>query len=181
MTRADHLRHLLQAHAPSTPLEATHRARMLALLDAPRPFARDNWVPGHFTASSFVLSPSRDAVLLILHSKLNRWLQPGGHVDPDDADIVAAARREVAEEVGLTDLTPIGPALLDLDVHTIPARRTDPEHEHFDVRFLFGAGDLGFEAGSDALAGQWVPLEQIHAVESDESVMRAVRRIQGKG
>jgi 8-oxo-dGTP pyrophosphatase MutT (NUDIX family) len=178
MNRADHLRLLLTDHAPSTPLEADHKARMLALLDAAGAFSRDHWSPGHFTASSFVLSPDRTAVLLILHSKLNRWLQPGGHVDPDDVDIVAAARREVAEEVGLSDLTPIGPALLDLDIHTIPARKSDPEHAHFDVRFLFGVGDLEFQAGSDALAGKWVPLSEIHTVESDESVMRAVRRIQ---
>ena len=153
---------------------------MLALLDGPAPFSRHTFEPGHFTASSFVLSAEGDAILLIFHSKLERWLQPGGHVDPDDVDIIAAARRELAEEVGLTGLLPDS-GILDLDIHRIPelerSSGVEPSHEHFDVRLLFHAIDDRFVAGSDALDARWVRLDAANATDSDESVLRAVRKL----
>ncbi len=179
MTRRDHLRGLLAAHVPGDAVEEGHLGRMRDLLGVDGdPFARDHWSPGHFTASSFVLSPTRDALLLILHSKLGRWLQPGGHVDPHDEDIFAAARREVEEEVGLTALPfAFGPAVFDVDVHVIPTLRGQPAHRHFDVRFAFVAPSLTATAGSDALDARWVALDAVEGLETDESVLRAVRKL----
>lgn len=171
------LRALLERHQPEDPVEAAYVARMLALLDASDPFSRDHFVPGHFTASSFVLAPERDALLLILHGKLHRWLQPGGHVEPADADIIAAARREVAEEVGLAEVTLASDGIFDVDIHTLPPMKGAPAHEHFDVRFLFVAPSRVFLAGSDARAARWVKFEDVSEVESDASVMRAVRKL----
>ena len=141
------------------------------------PFARAHFVPGHVTASSFVLSPTGDDVLLIEHSKLHRWLQPGGHVDPEDVDVLAAARREVVEEVGLAELSLVHEGVFDLDVHDIPPLKGDPGHAHFDVRFLFRAPTRDVRAGSDAKAARWVPLDEVRLDASDESVMRAVRKL----
>jgi 8-oxo-dGTP pyrophosphatase MutT (NUDIX family) len=184
MTRRDHLHQLLLAHAPADATEARHRERMLSLLDVPGdPFARDHFGPGHFTASAFVLSPDGASLLLILHRKLGRWLQPGGHVDPDDADVIAAARREVAEETGLADVDadPRWPALLDLDVHAIPPhpRSGEPGHEHFDVRVLLRARTATLAAGEDVRDARWYRLDEIAAIETDESVLRAVRKLEG--
>lgn len=176
--RTHQLSLLLEQLTPSDAEEREHRARMLALCFAPGdPCRRDHFVPGHFTASAFVMSPQQDALLLILHGKLQRWLQPGGHVDAEDSDLLAAARREVLEEVGLSDLELLTPAPFDLDVHDIPALRQDPAHAHFDVRFLFRARSLAFQAGSDAKAARWVPLDQIELEFSDRSVMRAVEKL----
>src|SRR5262249_41384083 len=139
--------------------ERQHRDRILTLLDeSAAPFEREQYAPGHVTASAFVTNPQRDALLLILHGKLNLWLQPGGHVEPGDADVLAAARREVREELGLEALTPLGEGLLDVDVHTIPARGSQPAHEHFDVRFLFATAADSFRAASDARDARWFPL-----------------------
>jgi len=185
MTRHDHLRRHLTDYVPADSREHTHRTRMLHLLDATsEPFSRDQYVPGHITASAFVLDPSGSALLLILHSKLGLWLQPGGHVEPEDLDIVHSARREVLEEVGIRELSQVG-GVLDVDVHTFPARKDKPAHEHFDVRFLFQAADLAFTAGSDASAARWVPIASLlnaaagtgEALPSDESVLRAVRKL----
>lgn len=180
--RARSLAAWLDAFEPLDATEAGHRAQMRAACELETDaFARDHWVPGHFTASAFVLSPAEDAVLLIHHSKLGRWLQPGGHFEPDDADVLAAVLREVAEETGLTGVQQVGAGLFDVDVHRIPARRADPEHLHLDARVLLRAPTLDFRAGSDALAARWVPLRQVSALESDASVMRAVGRLLASG
>jgi len=182
MQDTEALLHLLLEHEAADPLEEDHRERMLELLAGPNdPFARDHFVPGHFTASAFVLDPAGEQLLLILHSKLNLWLQPGGHVDPTDPDLLSGARREAAEETGITALDPVGGIgpILDLDVHPIPAnpRKGEPAHEHFDVRFLFRARSCAFEAGSDALAARWVPLAEVEDAGTDDSVARAVRKL----
>lgn len=182
MTRSDALRALLVDVRPADAQEATHVADVLELLDLPGdPFSRDRFDPGHVTASAFVLSPDDDAVLLIHHGKLHRWLQPGGHVEPDDADVVAAARREVAEEVGLVDVELVGGGLFDVDVHVIPPHKGQPAHRHYDVRVLFRARHTAFVVGSDARDARWVPLADVNAVESDASVMRAVGRLRSGG
>jgi len=127
---------------PETMAERRHRLRMLALLETgPKAFSRDHFDPGHFTASAFVLSPGGDKLLMILHGKLGRWLQPGGHVEPDDVDLAMAALREVCEETGLhpTQLRLPHDGIFDLDIHPIPPRGDDPAHEHFDVRYLLRA------------------------------------------
>lgn len=182
MRRSD-LIQLLEAHTGSTALERDYRERMLALVNAGSdPFMRHNYRPGHFTCSSFVLSPTFDALLLIFHSKLRRWLQPGGHVEGEDRDVFAAARREVSEETGVEDLRLLdGRTLFDLDIHQIPGRAKEPGHEHFDLRFLFVAPSLQATAGSDALDFQWVRLKEVSNLESDASVMRAVEKLMQRG
>lgn len=175
--RHHHLHHLLTSFTPVDDAEATHRHRMLDLVRHHDCFERTHFQPGHFTASAFVLSPDRSSLLLILHTKLHRWLQPGGHVEPGDADALAAARRELAEEAGLTDLTLAHPGVFDLDIHPIPALRGEPAHEHFDVRFLFTAHHENCTAGSDAKSFRWTPLHQITVQLTDASVMRAVSKL----
>lgn len=167
---------LLRAFEPYDALEASYRDEMLQLVQSEGCTGRNHFVPGHFTASSFVLPPEGDELLLIFHGKLHRWLQPGGHIDPEDTTVFAAARREVAEEVGLTELTALG-GLFDVDVHAIPPLKGDPGHKHFDLRFLFRATTRDVTAGSDAKDARWVSLADINAVESDESVMRAVKKL----
>ena len=183
------LRSQLRLYEADDARESGHLERMRELCDSVAdPCSRTSFAPGHFTASAFILSPERDALLLILHGKLGRWLQPGGHVDPTDRDLLAAALREVREEVGLVDLSLLRshargrastaqPGPFDLDVHDIPARKDEPAHAHFDVRYLFRAQSREVTAASDAKDARWVPLGDIHAEFSDASVMRAVAKL----
>jgi 8-oxo-dGTP pyrophosphatase MutT (NUDIX family) len=171
----DRVRALLRAHRPADAREAAFLDEMLALTDADDPFARSSFAPGHFTASAFVWSPDRSALLLVLHGKLHRWLQPGGHFEPGEDDPIAAARREVREEVGV--VADGEEALFDVDVHVIPARGADPAHRHYDLRVLLQARTWAFRAGSDAREARWVPLGEVTTLGSDESVLRAVRRL----
>ncbi|MEZ4235346.1 MAG: NUDIX domain-containing protein [Myxococcota bacterium] len=179
------VRTLLLAHAPADDQEASFVQEMLALCEAEGdPFARDHFAPGHFTASAFVSDNAGARILLVHHGKLHRWLQPGGHFEPTDPDVWAACQREVAEETGLADVTLAdGHRLLDVDIHEIPSLRGDPPHRHYDLRVHLRCNDPEAEAvaGSDARAVRWVPLrgdpEAVLGGESDESVLRALRRL----
>lgn len=182
--QVDALHRTLWAHVAADAVEAGHRARMLALLEAREAaFRRTHFGPGHFTASAFVLSPDGRSILLILHAKLGRWLQPGGHLEPGDANVEAAARREVFEETGLSDvdLDDRWPDLFDLDIHAIPPhpKSGEPGHEHFDLRVLLRARSVDVSIGDGVKDTRWVPLVEVPRVETDESVMRAVRKLVG--
>ena len=91
-------------------------------------------VSGHLTASTVIVDPARQAVLLTLHPRLGRWLQVGGHCEPHDATVLAAARREADEESGIAGLV-FDPVPIDLDVHALTCSLGVPTR-HFDVRFL---------------------------------------------
>jgi 8-oxo-dGTP pyrophosphatase MutT (NUDIX family) len=177
-TQRGSLVHWLHGYSPSDARERAFHGAMLELLGSSGdPFTRHHFTPGHFTASAFILSPDRQSVLLIFHSKLKRWLQPGGHICADDADVLAAARREVAEEVALTDVALAQDGIFDIDVHDIPPLRGEPAHQHFDVRFLFVAPSLTMSAGSDATAARWLTLSDLVGTAGDESVLRALRKL----
>jgi len=137
--------------------------------------AASHFDPGHLTASGFVLSPSRQALLLIHHAKLGRWLQPGGHVESSDQSLEEAARREIVEETGLADFTSLG--FFDLDLHEIPARKDQPRHQHYDVRFAFQAQTDDVQALDGVLGVQWVPLGELGGANTDESVRRPVNKL----
>lgn len=177
--RLEAVREQLSGYRAADATEASYVTRMLALTLAAQACQRSHFVPGHFTASAFVLSPDRRDLILIHHKKLGIWVQPGGHVEATDADLASAARREVAEEVGLGELDSLAKdgALFDVDIHTIPARKSEPAHEHFDARFAFVARTRDFTRTEEVADVRWVPLESVSEVTADESVLRAAKKL----
>ena len=131
----------------------------------------------HFTASAWVLDSTQRRVLLIHHNKLQRWLQPGGHLEADDADLLSSARREVAEECGLHDLELLREGLFDVDVHTIPQRGEVPEHLHLDLRFIFRAVNEETQLDlSEVSAARWIPLDEAQQTLDSISLLRMVEK-----
>jgi 8-oxo-dGTP pyrophosphatase MutT (NUDIX family) len=170
----------LSRYLPESATEAGFVARMLELTRADGACSRSHFEPGHFTASAFVLGPGGGELGLIHHRKLGIWVQPGGHVDADDPDLSAAARREVEEEIGLSALEPWtsgGGEIFDLDIHVIPARKAEPLHEHFDVRFAFLSASRTLRPSEEVLDARWLPLNDVRTLTTDRSVLRAVDKL----
>lgn len=138
------------------------------------PFDRTHYDPGHITASAIVLSPDRQRVLLVYHERLQRWLQPGGHVEADDTTVVDTARREVREESGISLDEAHDAALVAVDVHEIPATDTEPFHLHHDLMFHFRVPHLG--ALHDAHRALWCPIADLPRFDADGPLLRGVAR-----
>lgn len=137
-------------------------------------FSRKNNT-GHITVSAVVTNTLFDQVLFIWHEKLQRWLQPGGHVEIDlDSSLADAAARECMEEtyIDLTDFSSISKLPFDLDVHKIPARKEEAEHYHFDFRFLF-VYEPETATSSDY---KWISIDETTQFETT-SIARFVHKI----
>jgi 8-oxo-dGTP pyrophosphatase MutT (NUDIX family) len=122
------LRRTVEGHRPADDRERASATAVLAALDhLARPFDQTA-DPTHVTASGIVVG--RRGVVLHLHRRLGRWLQPGGHLDPGEAP-EEAVLRECREETGLVVTHPPGgPLLVHLDVHEASG------HVHLDLRYL---------------------------------------------
>lgn len=101
---------------------------------------------GHITVGAFVYCKREDKFLVLYHRDLKMYLYPGGHVDSSDLSLVAAAKRELIEETGLSNFTIFndGDIPIDIDTHIIPfnERVNMPEHYHFDFRYLFFVNEV---------------------------------------
>ncbi|MFE9722932.1 NUDIX hydrolase [Streptomyces sp. NPDC005794] len=123
---------------------------------------------GHLTASALVIDPERGRVLLTLHRKLRMWLQMGGHCEPQDTTLAAAALREATEESGISGLALLPGGPVRLDRHPIPA----PCHWHLDVQYAATASAGAVEQISDeSLDLRWFPYDEVTRV-ADTSVTR---------
>jgi 8-oxo-dGTP pyrophosphatase MutT (NUDIX family) len=110
-------------------------------------------------------------VLLTLHSRLGRWLQTGGHIEPNDPTLEAAAVREAYEESGLADLS-LDPTPLALSTHEVPCGPLRPTY-HLDVQYLAIAnGVTSPRIGNESLDVRWFVHSQL---PEDGSVVALVR------
>ncbi|EMF02572.1 NUDIX hydrolase [Streptomyces mobaraensis NBRC 13819 = DSM 40847] len=171
--REDAERVLKEWPAPSG--EAGQEALRLAYLDHLADHPDGMWKAcrdGHVTASALVVDPSRGRVLLTLHRKLGMWLQMGGHCEPEDATLAAAALREATEESGIASgltLLPGGPVRLD--------RHHTPCAWHLDVQYAALAPEGAEAAISDeSLDLRWFGYDEVASV-ADTSVVRLVERV----
>lgn len=174
---------LLDGWSAPTPDQERLRERYVAHLRA-RPDAMTRECrPDHLTASTLVLSATGDEVLLTLHAKARRWFQLGGHCEPGDASLAAAATREATEESGLPGLV-LDPVPVQLSEHAVPfcgpSGSPRPVH-HLDVRFVAVAPPgVGHAVSDESLDVRWWPADGLPEPEPDlvELVALARARVQ---
>lgn len=170
------LRAALAAHAAAVPAQAGLAAEFAAFIAMDAPVFERRHLAGHVTASAFVVSADGQRALLLHHAKLGRWLQPGGHAD-GDIDLAGVALREAEEETGLRALAVEG-RIFDLDRHAIPARGSDPEHLHWDVRYVLRCSDdEAPKINSESKAFAWRRIDELAADGTlDPSIRRMAAR-----
>lgn len=166
---------LLEHYVPQSLEQEQVRQRVIDFVHAhPDCFERSLQI-GHITASAFVLNANGTHVLLMHHAKLDAWMQLGGHCD-GNSDVLAVAIKEAQEESGIDHIVPVSPAIFDIDIHRIPARPGEPEHDHYDIRFLLRvASNEEFRQNSESKELRWVEKNLSNLPQIEESVMRMVR------
>ena len=150
---------------------------LLLIECSPDPFSREQFTPGHITCSGMVIAPDGERVLLVHHRRLARWLLPGGHVEPGDATISAAARREVIEETSAL-LAPTA-TLAGADVHGIPGKAHEPYHLHHDLLFRFQALSDQIQVSEESHAVAWCSPAEFDRYAIPHNVRRAYERGRG--
>lgn len=146
------------------------------LSETKKPFDRANYDPGHITTAGFVVNKERTHCVLMHHKKLDKWIQPGGHVDdytllPEDN-----ALKEVIEETGLTSVKKLN------EIHTIsvfvyPENKNEPEHMHYSLCYLFEA-DLAEKPiqNEESNGVRWFTLKDAYEL-GDDAVKRMIERV----
>lgn len=153
----------LAAWTPPDLSQCALREAFLAFLEArPDDACRRTCVPGHLTASALLLDHTGRRVLLTLHPRVGRWIQLGGHCEPGDETLAAAALREASEESGIDGLV-LDPGVLHLDVHPITCSLGAPTR-HLDVRYLVRAPAGAVPQISDESRDlRWWPVDALPA------------------
>jgi len=113
-----------------------------------------------------VWTPVRREVLLTHHRLMDMWLQLGGHLEPTDASLEAAAHREAVEESGLADLK-LDPVPLRLTTHEVTCGSPRPPSLHLDVQYLASSLD-GSEPrfGAESVDVRWFALDDLPEVDA---------------
>lgn len=175
MSKTD-LIHTLEQYVPFDELESQHQSNMLEFIrKEAHCFERQN-LKGHMTASALILDQERTQVLMMHHAKLNMWLQPGGHAD-GDTDLLQVALKEAHEETGLQEFKVLSNEIFDLDMHSIPMHKEVTAHHHLDVRFLLETNaNIPLVSNHESNQLAWIPLQKMAQFNSDESVLRMVRK-----
>lgn len=138
------------------------------------PISRD------FTVATFVVD--HDRLLLLFHRKLQMWLPPGGHIEPNELPD-SAALREVEEETGIVARLLPAPALAAPGPRPlarpegIQLEEITPDHQHIDlIYFAVPVGDMTVrENPREGSGGGWYPLDALAAMDVSAEVQQWAR------
>lgn len=138
---------------------------------------------GHITASGYIYAKEEQKILLLEHKKLNKFLQPGGHVEKEDSSLIETSKREIYEETKLKDLELISISSnkevpFDINTHYIPENSKDnmPAHYHHDFRYLFMINkieDVNIDV-NESKSYKWIDIQEL---ENNINFKRVIDKI----
>ncbi|WP_236017527.1 NUDIX hydrolase [Roseivirga sp. E12] len=166
----------MEDYQSSYEAEMLFRKQMIDLLKYKNCFER-SLLHAHFTASTWVVDAGFEYALLTHHAKLDRWLQLGGHADGEE-NLRIVAETELSEESGLKKTRFYSEKIFDIDIHTIPERKEVPEHDHYDVRFLF-VGDMEetIQKNHESKDVAWKSFKEIPTLcNGNDSILRMIEK-----
>jgi 8-oxo-dGTP pyrophosphatase MutT (NUDIX family) len=163
---------LLKNHTAFNSTEQTHLNNLLSFVQNAEDFQTTNNKDGHITSSAWILDSSKQKTLLVHHKKLNKWVQPGGHIELQDKTIFEAALREAREETGLENLQIPVSKIFDVDIHQIPFRKGIKDHLHYDIRILLIAKNETFKVSDESNDIKWINLSDLDSYTNEESILR---------
>jgi 8-oxo-dGTP pyrophosphatase MutT (NUDIX family) len=142
-------------------------------------------LPGHLTAGGLIVDWQQQAVLLVHHRFLKRWLQPGGHLEGTE-DPSEAALRELEEEVGSIEIDLnmwhlLESLPLDIGTHQIPPspEKSEPAHYHHDFLYLFDLvepAEVNLKV-DEVTDFRWVKLTDLRDGSYGQRLQRVARKI----
>ncbi len=167
---------LLATYTEKHPSEKACAKQIIAFIEEYDTCFKRELSLGHMTGSAWIVNRAGTHTLLTHHKKLNKWLQPGGHAD-GDSDILQVSKREASEESGLSGLNIENDQIFDIDIHQIPTRANEPQHLHYDIRFVFRAVESeDFIVSEESHDLAWVEITRLEEYNAEESIMRMAQK-----
>ncbi|MGW5590306.1 NUDIX domain-containing protein [Streptomyces sp. NPDC003857] len=178
----EHIRTTVAAYLARHPHECEQLDGLLDALDRPTDIASRSTFTGHVTCGAIVVD-ALGRVLHVLHLASGKVLAPGGHTEPVDESLAAAALRELHEETGIPPQA-VAPwpgyetVPFDIDIHDIDARpgKGEPGHTHFDLRFLFRlrtAAEVPVVLQEEEVGGiEWRPVDRVTSPSLREKLLK---------
>ena len=165
------LLNLLEKYSP-TEVEKPFKAQIIEFVENHEDCFERSQLSGHITASAWLVNKDNSKALLMHHTKLDRWFQLGGHCD-GDSDVLAVAIKEAQEESGINSIAPLSSDIFDIDVHKIPARKNEPEHYHYDIRFILQVtSDEDVVQNRESKELRWISKDPAELPTNEPSVVR---------
>jgi len=134
--------------------------------------SRDKEMRVEYSAGGVVVNDGR--ILVVFQRQSNTWALPKGHIEAGESP-VEAARREITEETGLTDLR----LVRSLGYYVRGTKKRSDIRKHITM-FLFESNAVDVEPrASDVAQCEWVPennaCEKL-SYDEDASFLRKVLR-----
>jgi 8-oxo-dGTP pyrophosphatase MutT (NUDIX family) len=182
----DQIRDVLRRYLVTFPREANRLLSMADLLAKSdhRVAYRDHF-PGHLTSGALTVNWQQKTALLIHHKFLEKWIQPGGHLEGPE-EPCDAALRELCEEVGPLEVRlnrwhQINVLPIDISSHAIPpsAAKKEPAHYHHDFLYVFdlvGASPINLQT-DEVIGFRWANFAELRAGNYGERLQRVLYKL----
>lgn len=148
----------------------------------------------HFAVSGFVMNPEETKLLMVFHRKLNVWVIPGGHLEPNEYPHEGALR-EIKEETGIEakilDSSEIKckfsakeaqiPTPYLILSEFIPTKGDKEAHIHIDLIYLAVADEKEVVKQEDEVEDvKWMTWEEVLESNTFESIKEFARKRVGE-